>query len=70
MTKKPETPLQPGVTANGVPFSQLDTTGYDFGSSMSDEDIEEELDRMENDPEFIAIAEGEDGIVAGPESLS
>ncbi len=60
MTKKPETPLQPGVTANGVPFSQLDTTGYDFGSSMSDEDIEEELDRMENDPEFIAIAEGND----------
>ena len=52
MTKKPETPLQPGVTANGVPFSQLDTTGYDFGSSLSDEDIEEELDRMENDPEF------------------
>ena len=35
MTKKLETPLQPGVTASGVPFSQLDTTGYDFGSSMS-----------------------------------
>jgi hypothetical protein len=52
MTKKPETPLQPGVTANGVPFSQLDTTGYDFGGSLSQEEIDEELDRMDNDPEF------------------
>lgn len=58
MTKKPENPLQPGVTANGVPLSQLDTTGYDFGGSMSEEDIEADLDEMENDPEFIAIAEG------------
>lgn len=59
MTKKPENPLQPGVTGSGVPFSQLDTTGYDFGGSMSEEDIEEELDRMENDPEF-AMEEEED----------
>ncbi len=58
MTKKPENPLQPGITGKGVPLSQLDTTGYDFGGTMTDAEIEEELDRMENDPEFIAIAEG------------
>lgn len=35
-----------------VKLSQLDTTGYDFGGSLSQEEIDEELDRMENDPEF------------------
>lgn len=57
MSKKPETPLQPGVTASGVPFSQLDTTGYDFGGSQSAEAIAASLARinaMPLTPEMLA----------------
>lgn len=64
MTKKPENPLQPGVTGSGVPFSQLDTTGYD-GSSQSAEEIAASLariDAMPLTPEMLAgdDEEGED----------
>ena len=35
-----------------VKLSQIDTTGYDFGGTMSQAEIDEELDQMDNDPEF------------------
>ena len=37
-----------------VKLSQIDTTGYDFGGTMTDEEIDAELDAMES--EFEAIA--------------
>lgn len=58
MTKKPENPIEPGVTGKGVPLSQLDTTGYDFGGTLSEEQIEAELDAMES--EFATIAMEDD----------
>jgi hypothetical protein len=57
MSKKSEFPIEPGITAKGVPLSQLDTTGYDFGGTMTDAEIEAELDAMENDPEFSDMAD-------------
>lgn len=67
MSKKSESPIEPGFTAKGVPLSQLDTTGYDFGGTMTDAEIEAELDAMENDPEFSDMAdedEADDGNTA------
>ncbi len=60
MTKKPETPLQPGVTASGVPFSQLDTTGYDFGGSQSAEAIAASLARIDAMPLTPQMLAGDD----------
>lgn len=61
MSKKTENPIEPGVTGKGIPLSQLDTTGYDFGGTLTEEQIDADLDEMENDPEFQDDDDAEKG---------